>query len=120
MKKANDPRHLRRIKIMQMLFADSFGQSAPSGKTGSIKDIQSHLGSIDPLIEKAAPVFPLPKIAKIDVAILRQAIYELFIEKKHPAKVVIDEAVELAKEFGGEGSPSFVNGVLGTLLKEKN
>ena len=120
MKKANDPRHLRRIKIMQKLFADSFSEKTPPAKTDSIKDIQSHFGSIDPLIEKAAPAFPLPKIAKIDVAILRQAIYELFIEKKHPAKVIIDEAVELAKQYGGEGSPSFVNGVLGTLLKEKN
>lgn len=111
---------MRRIKIIKMLFADSFRESAPSAKSDPTKEIRANFDSIDPRIEKAAPTFPLSKIAKIDVAILRQAIYELFIEKKNPAKVVIDEAVELAKEFGGDGSPSFVNGVLGTLLKEKD
>lgn len=78
---------------------------------------KSYLSKIDPLIEKSAPAFPLEGIAKIDVAILRLATFELLFEKKEPPKVIIDEAVELAKEFGGEGSPAFVNGVLGTLLK---
>lgn len=119
MKKPNDPRHLKRIRIMQLLFADSFNQIDQTTQLPVIKDLKSHQNFIDPLIEKAAPTFPLNKIAKIDVAILRQAVYELFIEKKEPKKVIIDEAVELAKEYGGEGSPSFINGVLGTLLKEK-
>ena len=62
-------------------------------------------------------MWPVDKLNKIDLAILRLAIYELE-NLEVPPKVVIDEAVELAKEFGSENSPSFVNGVLGTIYKE--
>jgi N utilization substance protein B len=55
---------------------------------------------------------------KIDLAILRLAVFELIIENSQPPKVIIDEAVELAKEFGSESSSKFVNGVLGTILKK--
>lgn len=72
---------------------------------------------LDEKIQSAAPEWPVDKIAKIDLAILRLAIYELLIEKKEPPKVIIDEAIELAKEFGNDNSPKFVNGVLGTILK---
>ena len=58
----------------------------------------------------------LENIAKIDLAILRLATYELLIEKKEPPKVIIDEAVELAKTYGNEHSFQFVNGALGTIL----
>ena len=68
-------------------------------------------------IAEAAPQWPTEKLNKIDLAILRLATHELQ-DTKTPPKVVIDEAVELAKEFGSESSPSFVNGVLGTILKE--
>lgn len=73
---------------------------------------------LDTKIQSAAPEWPLDKIAKIDLAILRLAVYELVIEKKEPPKVIIDEAVEIAKQFGNENSAKFVNGVLGTILKE--
>ncbi|MBI5356881.1 transcription antitermination protein NusB [Candidatus Collierbacteria bacterium] len=56
------------------------------------------------------------RINKVDKAVLTVAIWELAIEKKTPPKVIIDEAVELAKEFGSESSPGFVNGVLGAIL----
>ena len=85
----------------------------------SPEDYKAKLKHIDPLIEKAAPEFPLDKIGKVDLAILRLAVYELVVDKKEPEKVIIDEAVELAKVFGGDGSPPFVNGVLGSIL-EKN
>lgn len=62
-------------------------------------------------------MWPVEKLNRIDLAILRLAIYELGNEKI-PPKVVIDEAVELAKEFGSENSSSFVNGVLGTIYKD--
>lgn len=81
-------------------------------------DIIPKIPEIDPLIEKAAPQFPVNKIAKVDVAILRLAIFELLFAKSEPPKVIIDEAVELAKELGGDGSPTFVNGVLGTIVKQ--
>ena len=88
-----------------------------------IQSIISALTSIDEKIRVAAPEWPVDKIAKIDLAVLRLAVYELTIEKKVPPKVVIDEAIELAKEYGNEHSGQFVNGVLGTILKtipEKN
>lgn len=85
---------------------------------GDTKKVWESRSAIDPLIEKKAPEWPIDKINKTDLAILRLAIYEMAIEKKQPIKVIIDEAVELAKEIGGEGSPSFVNGVLGTIAQE--
>ncbi|MBM3283555.1 transcription antitermination factor NusB [Candidatus Gottesmanbacteria bacterium] len=115
MKKSSDPRHLKRIKIIQSLFASSFQAKTYSENT--VKQIKKYGPKIDSLISIAAPQFPINKISKIDVAILRLAVYELTIEKKQPPKVVIDEAIELAKEFGGEASSAFVNGVLGTILK---
>ena len=60
----------------------------------------------------------MEKINKTDLAILRLAIYEIHYDKDVPAKVAIDEAVELAKEFGAEKSPGFVNGVLGAAYEE--
>ncbi len=70
----------------------------------------------DAVIEKLAPQWPLEQINKTDLEILRLAIYEGFIAKITPKKVAINEAIELAKEFGGKTSGKFVNGVLGNLL----
>lgn len=119
MKRVDDPRHLKRVKIIEELFAQSFASTANSPYHNIVKSIGKYISEIDPLIESAAPQFPVNKIAKIDVAILRLAIYELLYEKKQPVKVIIDEAIELAKEYGGEGSPAFVNGVLGHIIKSK-
>ena len=100
--------------MMQQLFAVSFGKDQPQYL---VTDILPSLQTLDDAIKQAAPEWPVDKIAKIDLAILRLATYELLIQKTEPPKVVIDEAVELAKEFGNENSPKFVNGVLGTILK---
>ena len=80
-------------------------------------DFAEHQQKIDKTISDAAPEWPLEKVAKVDLAILRLAVYELLIVKSEPPKVIIDEAVELAKEFGNDSSGSFINGVLGTVLK---
>lgn len=109
-----DPRHKKRIDIMQQLFAVSFGKNQPHHL---VAGILPSLQTLDDAIKQAAPEWPVDKIAKIDLAILRLATYELLIQKTEPPKVVIDEAVELAKEFGNENSPKFINGVLGTILK---
>lgn len=77
-----------------------------------------NLSAIDSEIVAAAPEWPIERINKTDLAILRLAIFELLIQKKEPPKVIIDEAVELGKEFGSENSASFVNGVLGNILKK--
>ena len=111
-----DPRHVKRMKSMKRLFAHSFDMKI-NDKSSYITPVVKNLSKIDGLIEACAPAYPIKNIAKVDVAILRLAIYELFYEKRQPAKVIIDEAIELAKEFGGEGSPGFINGVLGTLYK---
>ena len=114
MKTAHDPRHQKRREIIINLFAESFTKQA--GFDNLTKKILSQLKEIDQKIESAAPTWPINKLNKIDLAILRLAVYELS-EEETPPKVVIDEAVELAKEFGGENSASFINGVLGTIYK---
>lgn len=75
---------------------------------------------IDQIITKAAPDWPLEKISNVDRNILRLGLYELLFSDKGevPAKVAINEAIELAKTFGGETSGKFVNGVLGAVYKE--
>jgi N utilization substance protein B len=83
-----------------------------------IHGILKHQDEIDPLIEKAAPQFPIPQLAAIDRNVLRLAIYELLYAPDVPYKVVINEAVEIAKRFGGPNSGRFVNGVLGTISKD--
>lgn len=114
MQEKQDPRHLRRTKIVQGLFAASF--SGDQELDPIIMPIWTIKDKIDPIIEKTAPEWPLDKLNKIDLAILRLSTYELLIEKEQPIKVIVDEAVELAKELGGENSSSFVNGVLGTII----
>jgi N utilization substance protein B len=80
----------------------------------------SHIDKIDAIVEKAAPDWPIEQIAAVDRNILRLGLYELIFSDRAdvPAKVAINEAIELAKTFGGESSGRFVNGVLGTVYKE--
>jgi transcription antitermination protein NusB len=75
---------------------------------------------LDQVIEKAAPEWPIDRISPVDRNILRLGLFELlFADRKEvPAKVAINEAIELAKQFGGENSSRFVNGVLGAVYKE--
>lgn len=117
MKTSHDPRHLRRREIVKALFAESF-TSQPE-HSNLVAKILSEKDGLDAEIQKAAPTWPTDKLNKIDLAILRLAVYELK-EAKTPPKVIIDEAVELAKEFGAESSSSFVNGVLGTIYGDEN
>ncbi len=70
---------------------------------------------INEIIEETAPAWPLNQIAATDRNILRLAIYEIVIDNKVPMRAAINEAVELAKEYGGDNSPRFVNGVLGSV-----
>lgn len=78
------------------------------------------IDQIDKIIEKAAPQWPIDQIAMVDRAVLRLGLYELLFGKydEVPPKVAINEAIELAKGFGGEASGKFVNGVLGTVYRE--
>jgi len=114
MKTSQDPRHLRRIHLVEKLFTMSFDAAKTDDDLKGIKDA---LPLIDGAIASAAPEWSLDKISKVDLAILRLAVFELTIEKKEPPKVVIDEAIELAKTYGNDTSAGFINGALGAVLK---
>ncbi|QLG69384.1 MAG: Transcription termination protein NusB [Candidatus Woesebacteria bacterium] len=117
MKSYRDPRHQKRREIVKLLFAEEFAHQPNFNK--SVKDILDKREEIDKLISESAPLWPIDKLNKIDLAILRLAVYEMLTEDA-PPKVIIDEAVELAKEFGSENSASFVNGVLGFIYQKSN
>jgi N utilization substance protein B len=135
-------RHLGRIIALQTLFEQDFRQSAQD--TGFdleavlsrniaryqatvddkdfierlVRGVNTHEKELDAELQPVAPEWPIDQIARMDRVILRMGLYELKYEKDDvPAKVVINEAVELAKAFGSENSSKFVNGVLGTLLR---
>lgn len=134
-------RHLSRSIVMQSLYEwDFYGQKPKDLKKivernikefgpgleevgfiwSLIKGITSHLPQLNKIIEKAAPEWPIDKITIVDRNVLRIGLYELLYENKEevPPKVAINEAIELAKSFGGESSGKFINGVLGTIYKE--
>jgi N utilization substance protein B len=134
MKTNKDPRHEARRVALATLFGWSFlsednnqlldlakeevGEKFDKGLAKSIIDgVKENLKKIDQIIRDAAPEWPLDQIARVDLICLRIAVFELDIAKEVPHKVAIDEAIELAKEFGSEQSGKFVNGVLGTIVK---
>ncbi len=140
MKKATDPRHLSRELALQHLFSNNFvtekdnvvefdiSQLTQLDEIEEYNDelynslingVKENQAEIDSLIAKFAPQWPISQMKLVDIQILRMSIYEAFISKMTPPKVAIDEAIELAKEFGGESSSKFVNGVLGAIY-EKN
>lgn len=137
-------RHLGRIIALQTLYEQDFRRDA--GDTDFDRDevlernidrykdmvddvefvralvagVTKHADSLDTKLQPIAPEWPIDQIARMDRVILRIGLYELENEKDVPPKVVINEAVELAKAFGGENSSKFVNGVLGTALRLLN
>jgi transcription antitermination protein NusB len=118
MKRKSDPRHKAREQAVKILFENTFRPDSEF-KNGSLaKEVAKKREAIDNIIKKSAPAWPLKQTSPIDISILRLAIFELIFKKgKVPYKVIVDEAVELAKEYGGKSSPSFVNGVLGSIIK---
>lgn len=122
MKTSKDPRHIKRIRAMQRLFAWDFATKKEFIGDQLALEVIKHLSEIDNEIKKSAPSWPIEQINKVDLAILRLAIYELLYEEddtnpKTPYKVIVDEAVELAKEYGSESSSGFINGVLGNVIE---
>ncbi len=134
-------RHLSRSVAMQALFewdfndisaakADSLvsrviadfapGLDNPVFARELVLGVAEKQDKLDAIIEKAAPEWPLQHIAIVDRNVLRLGLYELLFgdKKEVPARVAINEAIELAKTFGGENSGRFVNGVLGAVYKE--
>jgi len=86
----------------------------------TVEGIKKHQEEIDSKILEVAPDWPIEQIASVDKAVLRLSIYELLYVREIPPKVAINEAVELAKTFGGENSSKFVNGVLGTVYRDSD
>ena len=80
-----------------------------------VRGVMENYQRLDEVIRKNAPAWPLEQVAAVDRNILRLAIYEVVIDNRVPMRAAINEAIELAKEFGGEASPKFVNGVLGSV-----
>lgn len=120
MKKKSDPRHIKRIKLMKKIYEKEFRKDLMVSKKSSLHTVLLNQKKIDKIITKNAPAWPLDQIASVDLATLRLAIWELkFKQDPAPQKAIIDEAVEIAKEYGSNSSPSFVNGVLGSIVKPK-
>jgi N utilization substance protein B len=132
-------RHLARTIAMQTLFEwDFLGKNnkqlpeiiehnyqdfAPKVKDKEftekiINGVVKNLKELDGYIKKYAPEWPIEQITTVDRNILRIGIYELVFDKDVPAKVAINEAIEVAKTFGGESSGKFINGVLGSIYRD--
>jgi N utilization substance protein B len=84
-----------------------------------VDGVSKQAAQLDKALQPVAPEWPIDQIARMDRIVLRIGLYELQNEADVPPKVVINEAVELAKAFGGDNSSKFINGVLGTLLRER-
>jgi len=130
---AGGQRHQGRVLALQILFeldltdhaaaeaiARTFGeQPAPPQVRRHVErlvaGVVAHREEVDRYIAGAAPAVPVPQLAAVDRNVLRLAIYELLHEPEVPPRAAINEAVELAKRFGGDSSGRFVNGVLGTV-----
>ena len=141
MKKAKDPRHLAREIALQTLFSEDFHKDEVVNiKFFSQKDlstideikkydkvlckklskgVRERREDIDKLIVAFAPQWPISQMKLVDLQILRIAIFEGFLTNTTPPKVAIDEAIEIAKSFGGDASDKFVNGVLGAIYEKK-
>lgn len=131
-------RHLSRVITLQALFAWDFNKTQGNPEKileyteqeftpdeheneftkSLLKGIVERWKELNDLIIKYAPEWPLKQISLIDRNILRIGIYELHFEKNIPPKVAINEAIELSKNYGGENSGKFINGVLGSIYKE--
>ena len=98
---------------------ETLAQEALSFSEELVKGVLQHKSELDALIKKFAPAFPPEQMSSIDRNILRLAIFEILFKDKTPFKVAINEAIELAKEFGSDSSPRLINGVLGSITTER-
>lgn len=108
-------RHPVETVLSERLAQNSLRPEAVTLARRLIEGVLMHKPRLDVLIHRYAPEWPLEQIAIVDRNILRMAIYEMALEETVPLKVAINEAIELAKLFGSDSTPRFVNGVLGTL-----
>ena len=102
------------------LGSDCLPEMAATYARELVEGVFGNLEQIDDLISTYAPSWPVNQLAAVDRNVLRVAIFEIISDVETPPKVAINEAVELAKGFGSESSPKFVNGVLGSVLIAQN
>lgn len=106
-------------KVLKALLAEfAPGTSEAKFASSLLKGIYEHREDIDALIAKYAPDWPIDQIMVVDRNILRLGIYELKFDPAMPAKVAINEAIEIAKTYGGQSSGKFINGVLGAIFRD--
>ncbi len=96
------------------------GQEDIEFANGIIDGISEHAEEIDEMIASASRGWAVSRMPKVDLSILRVAVYELVFDKKAPKKVIINEAVRIASKYGGDDSPKFINGVLGSIAGGDN
>lgn len=137
-------RHLGRIIALQTLYEQDFRRSCGDTSFDLEEVLQRNIGryremvedqafieklvrgvareenELDVILQPVAPEWPIDQIARMDRVVLHIGLYELLYATDVPPKVVINEAVELAKAFGGDNSSRFVNGVLGTVLRQRS
>jgi N utilization substance protein B len=105
--------------VRRRLEADETPDGSATYASHLIQGVVADRPEIDALLEAAAPAWPLDQMSRVDKSILRLAIFEMLREKGLSPKIIINEAVELAKRFGHDSSPKFVNGVLGTIERNQ-
>lgn len=113
---ADEARALQFLRSNKNEFAPEFDDQG--FMENLIKQVIAHQPKIDEFIAKYAPEWPIEQITMVDRNILRIGVYELIFSTDVPSKVAINEAIELAKSFGGQASGKFVNGVLGAIYKD--
>lgn len=111
-------------KELQQITEHNISEFAPGIKDSGFifdlsKGVVDNLEKIDEIIQKYAPQWPINQITMIDRNVLRLGVYELIFYENTPSRVAINEAIEVAKSFGGESSGKFINGVLGAIYKDR-
>ncbi|MCH8309500.1 MAG: transcription antitermination factor NusB [Chloroflexi bacterium] len=110
-------RHDSEDVLDRRLVDEKFSPSAAEFLQGLSRGVLEKLSEIDKIISEFAPSWPMIQMAVVDRNLLRMAIFEMVMDFETPPKVAINEAVELAKVFGSESSPKFINGVLGSVME---
>jgi len=130
-------RHLSRMVAMQTLYEWHFREGSDLSEIQDrnineyrddldanfvnemIEGVVKNSEKLDEIIAESAPEWPIEQVSLIDLTILRIAIFELVFKREVPPKVAINEAIELSKQFGGENSSKFINGVLGKVFENE-
>jgi N utilization substance protein B len=112
-------KHKAEEALAHLRVEETLSQEAFSFSEELVKGVFQNKAKIDALIKRFAPAFPPEQMSVIDRNILRLAIFEISFSDKTPLKVAINEAIELAKEFGSDSSPRLINGVLGSITTER-